>query len=361
MKTRGGFLFGFLVSSSLVAFAQGCSSSGSSSAGGACAGYITALRDAAKECGRFNVSPSREGEYIARFQRACESLLAAPGSGISPGVLDQCSAQLRAQCGDDDACEEVLEDVRGSLGEGAACSDDTQCVSGQCRRESTSQVPSTCGKCAAAKQVGEECPEGGCVAGARCVGSSTSGGTTTPPKCVVIRRAAEGETCGIVDGEAVSCASGLNCKLEGASSPGSTGKCTAPAGEGAACGTEESGYANCKAPLSCVNERCGRLGGSGASCQSSNDCLSGFGCDGAKTCAAIVWGPIGATCDNELRRCDRGFCARSGSTTDGTGKCTEYIADGQPCDEEKSTESRCDTYARCINGTCQFEDATQCK
>ena len=76
----------------------------------------------------------------------------------------------------------------------------------------------------------------------------------------------------------------------------------------------------------------------------------------------VVWGPIGADCDDNIRRCDRGFCGRMVSSS-GTspGKCVDYIADGQPCDETKSFEQRCDVQARCVEGTCQLEDPAQCK
>lgn len=358
---RGGLFFTFFLSSAFFSLAQGCSSSSSSSAGGACANYVAALRDSSKECGRFNVSPSREAEYLARFQRTCEAALSAPGSGIAPSVLDQCAAKIREQCGDDDACEDVIDDVRGSLGEGATCSDDTQCVSGQCRREATSQSSDPCGKCAPAKQVGEPCPEGGCVAGARCVG--TSSGMTSQQVCRVVKTVNEGEACGFSDGnETVRCASGLYCKFDSASSSGTTGTCTQPLGEGAACGTADSQSARCKPPLSCVNQRCGRLSASGQPCEASNDCANGLGCGEDGTCTAIVWGPLGATCDDNLRRCDRGFCAQTGASgSTPTGTCVDYIADGQPCDPAKSLEQRCDSQSACRNGTCQFEDPTQCK
>ena len=35
-----------------------------------------------------------------------QNALNAPGSGITPSLLDQCATRIREQCGDDDACEE---------------------------------------------------------------------------------------------------------------------------------------------------------------------------------------------------------------------------------------------------------------
>jgi hypothetical protein len=130
MKLGSGI--GVILLSSFAVLALACSSKNSSSPGGACANYVAALRDSAKECGRFNIAPAREGEYIARLQQSCENALNAPGSGIAPGTLDQCATEIRAQCGDDDACEDLLDDARGTLADGSACDADYQCASGQC-------------------------------------------------------------------------------------------------------------------------------------------------------------------------------------------------------------------------------------
>jgi hypothetical protein len=363
--TRGGLLFGFLISSSLLVVAAGCSSSSSgSTAGGACANYASALIDTAKQCGQFNVSPSREGDYRARFQRACEMALAAPGTAVAPSLLDQCAAKIRESCGDGDSCDDIFRDVRGSLADGAPCEDDLQCASGECSREGTAQGVPTCGKCAPAKQIGEACPEGGCVAGAAC--RTTIDGTEQQQTCVAVRIAGEGETCGTPGGtnEAIRCASGLYCQYSSSSSGGSTGKCAVPAGEGSPCGITESAPVQCKAPLACVNEHCGPLLGAGEACTSSGDCANGLGCDrSSEKCTAIVWGASGAECNDEILRCDRGFCRRTAdsSGTSETGKCTDYIPDGQPCDDQKGLDQSCEPLSRCIDGTCQFPDPAQCK
>lgn len=362
---RGGRFFTLLFSTSLVslvAFAQGCSSS-SSGAGSGCANYVAALRDSAKECGRFNVSPSRESEYLARYQRSCDAVLAAPGTGVTPAVLDQCAAALRAQCGDDDACEELIESVRGTLADGTPCDDDTQCASGECKKDFTSQSSGPrCGTCAPEVKIGEPCPNGGCVVGAVC---ASSPGTSSESVCVALRTANEGESCGSASGtEAVRCAKGLYCRYETTSAGAPNGTCERPLAEGSACGEADGQYARCAPPFTCVSGRCGRLLGSGQACTDSSDCASGLGCDpSANTCAAIVWGANGAVCDDNLRRCDRGFCARTtgSSGTSETGTCVDYIADGQPCDETKSNEQRCDIGADCRDGTCQFEDPSVCK
>ena len=41
--------------------------------------------------------------------------------------------------------------------------------------------------------------------------------------------------------------------------------------------------------------------------------------------------------------------------------CTEFIADGQPCEEAKSIEQSCEPLSRCQDGTCQFPDPSSCK
>jgi hypothetical protein len=100
---RGGLLLLFTGAVVISTLASACSSGSSGGSAGSCSAYASALRDGAKECGRFNISPAREPSYIARFEQTCQNALNAPGSGISPALLDQCSAKIRQECGDDDA------------------------------------------------------------------------------------------------------------------------------------------------------------------------------------------------------------------------------------------------------------------
>lgn len=357
---RGGVLLSLLSLFSVVA----CSSSRESSGvGGACANYAAALRDSAKECGHFNISPARESEYIGRFEQACQNALNAPGSGLTAAAIDQCANAVRTACGDDDACEDLFDDVRGTLAEGAPCDADYQCASGQCSTDGMSSVPG-CGKCIAAVPIGAPCPQGGCVAGAIC--QTTENGTSSTSVCVAWKTANEGESCGnTFNGTSTSirCASGLFCKYETSTSGSmTTGTCAQPVGEGSACGNAASGYAHCKAPFACVAGRCGKLLAADADCEDSGDCQSGLACDrGTKKCAAIVWGGTGSVCDDSIHRCERGFCRVDGTTGDTTaGTCVAYTADGEPCDAKDNTQ-RCDSLSHCREGICQLENPATCK
>lgn len=340
---------------SLALVALGCPSSGAdtSTPAGACASYVAALRESATSCGKLSIAPSRQDEYFARYEKICANALGAPGSGLTPSILDQCTAKTRAACGDDEACGDLTRDLKGSLPDGAACDLDYQCASGECVT-GDSQSGTGCGKCAPAVAIGQPCANGaGCVEGATCR-STSSGGT---PTCVAVRIANAGETCSdpAKPEEAVRCADGLACVR---TSPTSAGTCRAPVGEGEACGQEGLGN-RCKPGLACIAGKCGKLLGAGAACTSSGECGSGLACDAvAKTCAAITWAKAGEACDDALKRCERGFCKR---TSGAPGVCVDPIPDGAACDASKSNEQRCDSLARCVNGTCQLQDPARCK
>jgi hypothetical protein len=359
----------------LVAIGPGCGSSedssgssgtsgtcGTSTPGGAeaCAKYL----DARKQC-RGSVSPSREAEYGARLQRSCEALVAAPGSGYTAALLDGCTAEIRAACWAADACDRPFDDLRGTLAAGAACADDVQCASGKCKKEfaSNGEGYTFCGTCAAAKQVGEACDAGdACVSGAVCwQRPEKNPSPSSVPVCTAIREVGEGDACAILGEPPVICVKGLYCSSE----PNQPRRCMLPVGEGEPCGT---GDVRCATPLQCVDERCGPrvYARAGEACSSTNDCERGLVCDAkSKTCASVVWGPIGAACD-AVRRCDPGYCAVPDANVGGSvGTCVDYAADGDPCEASYGDGTppvpQCDVAASCRDGRCQFFDPQICK
>ena len=175
----------------LAVFACSSGSGSASGGGGGCADYVSALREGAQTCGKYNVAPGREAELSARLEKQCTAGVNAPGSGITPSLLAQCASKLRAACGDDDACEDI--EVKGTLADGAPCGSDTQCAGGDCKTSSSGSTNTRCGTCVARVPVGGACggtSNGSCVKGATC---ATKAGETGI--CVERVLLAEGEVC----------------------------------------------------------------------------------------------------------------------------------------------------------------------
>ncbi|MCA9583736.1 MAG: hypothetical protein KC657_00085 [Myxococcales bacterium] len=342
-------VFALLASGALVVACSSSTGNGGSSASGACDAYFDAVFSPSTKCGRtsLNVAPSQQADVRARFNSVCEKALAAPGQGITAAFLSDCASKLQAApCGAD--FDEICAQPAGSLENGAACGDDTQCKSKECKKASGT----ACGKCEAQAAIGQPCDprSSNCVDGASCV---TKDGTTGT--CEASPKLKEGEVC--FDPSKPSsglgnCASGLRCAIGAASAPA---KC-APRG---AAGADCSSSGDCLTELTCVDKKCAPPPGEGAACATGTRCASGLACDAtAKKCAPIVYGKAGDVCDSATKRCERGSCERVGDTA--TGKCVDPIPDGGPCGAPNETRE-CDVLASCIDGKCQLPDAAQCK
>ena len=337
--------------SSSFACSSGSGSASPSTPAGACAEFVAAQREGAQACGKYLVAPGREAELDARVAKQCELATAAPGSGITPAALVSCAAKLRAACGDDDACEDIV--VAGTLPDGAACGADSQCASTDCKTPSTSTAPNRCGVCVARVAVGGTCGDtaGSCVKGASC---ETKGGTTGT--CVARLVLAEGDVCydpAKPSSVPARCADGLACNVE-ANAPAIV-KCTRRGSAGAACASES----DCVSELACVNATCGAPGPIGTACTTSSQCANSVCSPEAKKCVAVEWIASGGACDSNVRRCSRGSCSQSPGS--GTGTCIDPIPDGAACSnaaDSAPSAPRCDRYASCINGTCQIFDAS---
>ena len=137
--------------------------------------------------------------------------------------------------------------------QGQSCTNGVACVSGlTCAQGTCAPLPtkgqactSSCaspyrcisGTCADAVQAGGACTFSECATNLTCVSQ----------KCVAPTYAAEGQPCGLVNGQAVSCQGGLRCSgLQG-------GTCVAPKNAGDACTV---GKLECATSLSCIGGTC---------------------------------------------------------------------------------------------------------
>lgn len=340
----------FLVTGAVALVA--CSSTKNNSSGGSCSNYVSALQESAQRCKKSSDPPDTQAAAAARLTTLCTNALNAPGSGIAASAVDACANALRTSCDTPDACE-TLSNSAGTLADGTACGGDAQCQGGDCKKDSGS---TGCGKCAQRIPVGGACgtSDANCASGSTCVAKGSASGT-----CVAKTKLAEGEVCydptKPASGGPATCATGLTCKVESGTAAGPI-KCAQRGATGAAC-TSES---DCVTELGCIAGKCGALLPDGAACTSSSNCAAGACATDTKKCVPYQYGAAGAACNNDEKRCARGSCSRTGGSSD--GKCVDPIADGAPCTAASdSAGPRCDTYATCVNGTCQLFDPATCK
>ncbi len=254
---------------------------------------------------------------------------------------------------------------------GAACSANGECSDGlYCYKGKDYQCPGTC---KAFSQQGEDCagsarcakgfscnnnlcaPEA--KAGSSCLTSGCSYSVSCPgdqvcPDNIWCDRAAdkctpgrlEGETCGEIGTGATAstaeCAINLWCDGLGVSS----GSCRKPSVQGGPCGLDPSG---CVKGQHCVGYApfgpnatlgtCQPPGPMGSDCNGSGGCQAGLVCVSSH-CRAP--GAVAAACNNDVD-CQSGLvCVNN--------LCAAARYPGDSCDA-----GRC-TYARCVNGTCDY-------
>jgi hypothetical protein len=320
----------FAVAVALVATAQGCSSSDVSVAA------ITAKEGcdqlAATYCGKIQSCTSfylmlgfeDEATCKTRFSDQCVRNLAATGQGSTPAKMASCASKAASvSCADLFASNLPAEchPVAGTLANGVACGDASQCQSAFCGGGGGT---STCGTCAAAPVAEAACAGGACPNGLEC--GKTDG------KCHKI-----GNVNDVCDGDH-ECNATLVCF---------NGKCAAPTALGADCDP-----ANVSSP---TRPPCDLIGGAFCNLKS-------------KKCEPIAQNAaVGADCGLDLTSggltvCEKtAYCNITNATTY-SGKCVARVADGGACDATANTlGSPCVSPANCIGNVCKITDASLCK
>jgi hypothetical protein len=326
----------------------GCSSTPSNDE--ACDNYFSAVFS--DRCKSGSVSPERRGQIQSRFRTVCQKALSAPGTGITADYLDKCGKALSAlSCGANETPSECKVPA-GTLGDGTACSDSSQCKSTYCKKSTTttsgdggtSTQSEECGVCTATIPEGGDCNvgvSGKCVTDTSCV-TSGSGGAG---KCTKIAESDVGGACGTT---AVKCKSGLSCDFK-------TLKCVARGAAGATC----TSSSDCQQPdLACVEKICKARVGEGAACLSSSECQAQLACNPTtKTCGKRPTAKAGEPCDS-FTVCDTGSCNADQAT--GKGTCPTLIPAGAACTSDSRT-AVCDEFADCKDGICKVSDPAVCK
>jgi hypothetical protein len=279
-----------------------------------------AFCDRIKSCyGDFFVTTFIGDAATCKARLSLELKGSAKGQGVQ--VKDSQAAACKTAV-DGASCDTLLDDgvkecdFRGTLADGAACANDSQCVSGACFVDPTT----TCGKCGPRAAAGGDCTAAKCERGLACSGAK---------KCVKL--GADGATC---DPTSAPCELGLTCIA---------GKCGKALAAGVACknGMNETpcdGFTGlfCKPPKATV-------------------------ADG--TCTPFTPATVNELCGVTLQpTVDFSFCVNSeciGATSTTRGKCTAFLADGAACDATKQPD--CEFPAKCRAGKCAVLDPTVCK
>lgn len=333
----------FFASSMLVA----CSSvaENNNTIDGACSTYASAFRRYANKCGSEEglTSDTRWAAMEARMKLACQSSLALPGTGIQPSQVASCANALA-----DASCNAKTSDIPacdfppGSLADGAACTDSSQCKSEACvKTASSSGSTPSCGTCQARIPVG-----GACTTEDRCVDNAMCDFTTK--KCIALVKNGAGGSCDSAKGE--SCQTGLYCDY-------TTNVCKTRAAAGQAC----SSTSPCDSGLTCdsTSKTCYQptVATEGQACGASTKarCGSDLACDAMTAkCVKINWVAPGGDCGAPYSTCLHGSCSST------TKKCPALIPDGGACTSDRST-GVCDDFASCIDGKCQLPGQVVCK
>jgi hypothetical protein len=170
----------------------------------------------------------------------------------------------------------------------------------------------------------------------------------SPAACRFRGAVANGSACG-TDWE---CSSGF-CSFVDA-----CGKCAeAPnvmhGGSGAAC---DSGN-DCEATLSCVAGKCVARAAAGEPCGVDRpECQTDLYCGGGNVCSLPKLAALGDACGaigGELVFCKGGYC--KGGVK---GTCAPFTADGQACGTGFDT---CQPPASCVDGNCRLPDPAKCE
>jgi hypothetical protein len=263
---------------------------------------------------------------VSREELMCTLALAAPGTGNTPDLVEQCVAAYATH-----SCPDFLNgnppDIcapAGARDNGATCTFNGQCSSAFCARNKNG----ACGTCAPRPAPGDSCAMSNCGHDQTCVNST------------------------------MTCAQfgDLNAACSG----------PAPCGAGLNCTPSVTAGSTCQPAIAMAGARCG-AGTAGCDIGLGLFCT---GPVGSKTCTMINYGGDGAPCgllpDGTRAGCRAGTCyTASGQAGEGeAGTCKADAADGAPCDAMLgpgcATPARCVVGASGTAGVCTVPDATSC-
>ncbi|HEY8080126.1 MAG TPA: hypothetical protein VIF62_38610 [Labilithrix sp.] len=302
---------GLLGTFAVVVACSGSSDSSVVSADTACTNFADAICQALNDC----VPLLLQLEYgdvatcSTRQKSNCVPTINAPGSALTTAQVASCASALpNAACDDllgrnlPDACHAQA----GSLADGAACSDDSQCANKKCKKHKDA----ACGVCSSPAAAGGPCEvDENCDYGLAC---ATNG--------VCVAQGMGGAICDVNH----PCRSSFVCH---------TGSCVQPGAEGAPCDPMDPVCSLAKADY----------------------------CDPTtKVCKKVATAPAGQSCglpNGTLTICTAsGTCKPPNSVM---GTCLAAAPDGMPCDA--TSGPACTPPAKCDSGQCKIPDPSACK
>lgn len=329
------FVFTAFAAAAITAIACGGSGTPATNNDDACGKYYDALISLGNRCSGSGTTGTRT-DFIA----LCKAASSAPGTSITPALLSSCADAVNTttQCSISDLTQ--CKPGPGTLADGTACGDDSQCASGDCKT-TTAPNGQRCGTCVKTAKEGEPCnvaPDNvGCGANLSC----------DKNVCVKNVPIAAGGACSFSGSPGSNCTSGTYCNAP--LTPNATGVCATIPKKGEACTT------TCATGLVCTNAVCADRLDVGGACTSSTQCKTGLYCDTtAKTCAAPKIAKLGETCGGSSVKCDTGLtCASSGTGS----TCVAVKKSGEAC----TPTDKCADFLSCINGVCAVNDPGLCK
>ncbi len=319
--------FGLAPTTFVLLAACSSSSSGSSvTAEQACSDYANGICNRVSACTTLFLQAEwgDSATCITRYKAICASALSAPNTGITPDRAVTCSKAITNA-----SCDDLLNrnspaecrSIAGTVANGAACGDDSQCVSAYCNHPANA----VCGTCSPARaKSGEACA----------TDENCDYQLTCSKARVCVAYGGMGATCD----DNHPCVASLACTVP-AGSMMPQGTCAKPSAEGQAC-TSGVGVGSCDIttvgdycnPKSKVCEKLGLASGTG-------DC--GYDAQTGKLTVCT----------------QRGTCP--GVDTGMITKCIPAAADGAACNV--TTGPKCLAGAQCVNGICKVSDPSSCR
>lgn len=266
-------------------------------------------------------------DLIFDFNTGDDNVAAAIDAGrdeFDSSKAEECLNEVKGLATSCQALSDIMAVVEGGACEtmfvaqqaaGESCVDDTECETGYCNLNATSECYGTCEDAPTPVGEGERCEDAPCQDGFACVYNSDDFVST----CVAENSRAVGEDC---DLSADVCQDGLVCGLDstcmepptysasGESCDFSTEFCQ----PGLVCVTSETG-GTCTAPLA-----------QGDACQDTSQCKPGLFCD-----------------------------------TEGTGNCEQPKGQGETCDSSEACGEGLECNFSSDSSTCEPETADICE